>query len=138
MSSDEVGKMTSEYWFNIDRDLIELKFNQHPTSLSTTTSLAKTLFTHPTTTAILNPTTITTSDILATNFLKYSSMKLNGKDSILNFYDAINIQGIRYHIFLRPSNEIDRSHGAKPDGISIECSEMTNTTIYTKLCQTIY
>ena len=88
MSSEEAEKMTSEYWFDIDRDLIELKFNQLPTSLSTTTSIAPT-FTSPPTTAILTPTTITTSDILATNFLKYSSIKLNDKDSILNFYDAI-------------------------------------------------
>ena len=134
MSSEEAEKMTSEYWFDIDRDLIELKFNQLPTSLSTTTSIAPT-FTSPPTTAILTPTTITTSDILATNFLKYSSIKLNDKDSILNFYDAIQTQGIQYRIFLRPSNQIDGTHGVKPDGISIECSEMTSTTIYTKLCQ---
>ena len=62
-------------------------------------------------------------------------MKLSDKDGILNFYDAIQTQGIQYRIFLRPANQIDGTHGVKPDGISTECSEMTSTTIYTKLCQ---
>ena len=85
MTNDEAEKLTSEESYDVDIDELHIKFNDLSTSQLTTLPSPTPSSTYTKTTTTLTADTVTAGDIFTTNFLKYSSLKLNDKDSILNF-----------------------------------------------------
>ena len=80
-------------------------------------------------------TTIYAKDVDVTNFLKYVYVKLQDRIGIMQFYRNLQSQGLRYNIYLRKDNEIDKDHGVIPDGLTHETEEIISTAIYSKCMQ---
>lgn len=89
----------------------------------------------PSTIVVQTPATLLPTDVNAIGFIRFTSAQLNDHDGILNFYNALQSQGMQFNVFLRDADLIDASYSVIPDGMTSHVVMLTRNTLYTKLCQ---
>ena len=81
--------------------------------------------------------TVTPSQVMHTNFLKYGSFSVSSLDEVSSFYQNLCAQALQYNIFIREyADYATRGDTAIPDEINPAIATKQATTLYTKLCQT--
>ena len=128
-SNAQIMKMTVESWALVDINDLELI---HSLSQGAATTIPGTT---PATPFSINTTNVTPSSIDASSFLKYINVRLSGKSGVLNFYDNLCVQSIRFNIFLRPSLEITKLLGVVPDSMDPDCVSAMGTALHSKMSQ---
>ena len=136
----EVMLLTEDIWSAMDPDEINLKYAAFsavqflpPTPVPMISPKFPTPATKPSGSTTKPPITIL--DVKATNFIKYTSLKLNDRNSILTFYKDLYTQGLQYNILVRPEDEIDDTHDVIPDGITPDVRDAISATLYSKFRQ---
>ena len=119
-----IMSMTAKQWHAVD--VISLRLN-HALAIETTNS-------NPLQTT-LTAATVTKMDMNIPSFLKYVHVNLKDKNQILSFYDNLVTQSAGFHIFIRPSDEINSIDGVVPDNMLPEVREATGIALYTKFQQ---
>ena len=139
-SISKLMQLDADTWNKLDFLVLRTKYFEMYGTKNTTKSSK---LTNPTVTVqnvitSKQPPTLTTihaKDVDVTNFLKYVYVKLQDQIGIMQFYQNLQTQGLRYNIYLRKDSEIDKDHGVIPDGLTHETEEIISTAIYSKCVQ---
>ena len=123
LTTTQIMAMTTEIWDTVDINILRTNRALSETTLSTTAE------------PVITALTVLHTQINADSFIKYCNVKLPDKSGIPKFYDNVVSQATRNNVCIRPSSELTKTEGVKPDGMQPRAEAIMSTALHSKFSQ---